>query len=236
MQQSDAPNPYEASLRASGASLDLAREIALVKEDAEKKLRAKVEALEVKLERTEHALHALELQHSGLQADHEATLADLALKNKILEDFDRKGRTLTDESQKFVTQIKQLNDKNARLQKRVLELQETSQEEKKAQAARQRDEDDLRKEVGRLEAESAAKTKKIEQLLEDVARLRTAYKTKAVAKENGPENDAKATDKLKAQVKRLEKQRNDLLGIVKKQTQLAEVLRRQRANVQAAYL
>lgn len=216
--------------------MDLAREIAMVKEDAEKKLRAKVEALEAKLERTEHALHALELQHGGLQADHEATLADLALKNKILEDFDRKGRTLTDESQKFVTQIKQLNDKNARLQKRVLELQEATQEERKAVATRQRDEDGLRKDVGRLEAESAAKTKKIEQLLEDVAKLRTANKTKALAKENGPENEGKATEKLRGEVKRLEKQRNDLLGIVKKQTQLAEVLRRQRANVQAAYL
>lgn len=217
-------------------SLDLAREIALVKEDNQKKLQAKIEALEQKLEKTEHALHSLELQHSGLQADHETTLQDLALKNRILEDFDKKGRSLTDESQKFLTQIKQLNDKNARLQKRILELQEGSQEERKAQAARERDADAQRKEVTRLQSELVAKGKKIDQLLEDIGRLKATYKAKGIPKENEPDNDQKATERLQDQVKRLEKQRGDLLAVVKKQAQLADVLRRQRANVQSAFL
>lgn len=232
-------NPdFEDDINDGEQSVDLAKEIAMVKEENEKRLKAKIESLEQQLEKTEHALHSLELQHSSLQADHESVLQDLNLKNKIIEEFDKKGRSLSDESQKFLSQIKQLNEKNARLQKKVLELQETSQEDKKTQLAREREAETQRKEIIKLESELTSKSKKIEQLLEDVAKMKTAYRSKVgSAKETGGlENEQKNNEKLQNEIKKLEKQKANLLTVIKKQVQLADVLKRQRANVQSAFL
>ena len=217
-------------------SMDLAKEIALVKEDNEKKLKAKIESLETKLEKTEHALHTFELENNSLQNDLENALSDLQFKNKILEDFEKKGKTLNDESLKFLNQIKQVNEKNNRLQKKNVELLENIQENKKQQVQKDREIENIKRENIKNESENLAKSKKIEQLLEDISKIKNTYKTQKVTKESANEFDSKKTEKLIFENKKLEKQKNDLLAILKKQTSLIDVLKKQKVNIQSAYL
>ena len=188
------------------------------------------------MEKTENELHTLELKHSSLQNDYETVLSDLNLKNKILEDFEKKGKSLTDESQKFLTQIKQLNDKNTRLQKKTMELQEAIQDDKKTQLIKDKEFENVKKENIRLESDVNSKVKKIEQLLEDIAKIKNSYKTQKLAKESNNENENKKNEKMNLEIKKVEKQKNELLNIIKKQSQLIDVLKRQKANIQSSFL
>jgi chromosome segregation ATPase len=217
-------------------SIDLKYEIELAKESNQKKMQNKIKELTEKLERKENECHTLELKLTTLTEDYETVASDLQLKNKILEDFEKKGKSLNDESQKFLTQIKALNEKISKLQKINLELKESVQNEKKVTAQREKEVELIRKDLYRSETELAARNKRIETLMDDVSKLKNNYKVQKSSKDVIKDGTDKRLEKAQDEIKKLEKQRNDLFTVFKKQGQLVEILKKQKLNLESAFM
>ncbi len=81
-----------------------------------------------------------------------------------------------------------------------------------------------------METERNQKEVKLNRALEDIEKYKTTLKETKGGEKDANQQARKETDKLLADIKRLEKQKNELLFAFKKQLKLIDVLKRQKVD------
>jgi len=105
-------------------------------------------------------------------------------------------------------------------------------EDELADLRRQRDLD--QSVIKKIEAESKAKDVKLNRLLEENDRLKSSLREAKSTERDKVTVEKEVADKLTADIKRLTKQRNELINVFKKHAKLIDILRRQKTHLEAA--
>ena len=206
---------------------NLAEELNRLNANEVRTLGEKVASLEQELSGANAKVNALTLENESLANQRDNLFEKLALKDRIIDEFDKKGKSVNEESKKYIAQIKQLTEKLEKLQQKNLELLKASQQGQSAKVAQEQSLSGLKKEVAKLNADIAAKNKKVQSLTEEIAKIKTQSEeklAKGVRDRKDPENEADAKKLKEAQ------------QLTKIQAELIDVLKRQKAQLQASVL
>lgn len=206
---------------------NLAEELNRLNVNEVRTLGEKVASLEQELSGANAKVNALTLENESLANQRDNLFEKLALKDRIIDEFDKKGKSVNEESKKYIAQIKQLTDKLEKLQQKNLELLKASQQGQSAKVAQEQSLTGLKKEVAKLNADIATKNKKVQSLTEEIAKIKTQSEeklAKGVRERKDPDNEADAK-KLK-----------ETQQLAKTQAELIDVLKRQKAQLQASVL
>ena len=215
-------------------SVDLQYEVELAKESNQKRQQSRIEELQAQLVKKEEQTETLMLKVDGLENELEKVNREVALKDAKISEFEKKGKTLSDESSKHLNVVKGLNEKIGRLQKQLQDQREATDAEKRAGMIRERDAETLRKDFYRLESELKTKNKRIDGLLKDIEKFKNSQKIK---KSEPTTSDKEPKLKhLEEELRKAERQKMELFGVLRKQTNLIDTMRKQRATIENAYL
>merc|ERR1711972_61834 len=86
----------------------------------------------------------------------------------------------------------------------------------------------------KFEAEKSTKQARIDRLTEECDKLKLQLKETSNQDRDRTNTDKKETERLTNEVRKLERQRAELVSAFKKQMRLIDVLKRQRAHMEAA--
>lgn len=170
----------------------------------------------------------------ALQGDLDKALAELA---------SRDG-----EIQQLRADVKQTSEENKRLQKagssgeqsqeRVKKQLDAAQaklhnmEREKAEFLKEKDQFELK--FKKSEAECSTKEARINRLAEELEKCKAQLRETSGHEKDRAQSDRKETERLTNEVRKLERQRAELVSAFKKQMRLIDVLKRQRAHMEAA--
>merc|ERR1712039_1122989 len=86
----------------------------------------------------------------------------------------------------------------------------------------------------KFEAEKSTKQSRIDRLTEECEKLKAQLKEASTQDRDRTTTDKKELEKLTSEVRKLKRQRAELVNAFKKQMKLIDVLKRQRAHMEAA--
>jgi len=175
--------------------------------------KARVQALQEELEKV-----------SKVTRDRETELAALKQEFKILQEDNKKWMK---KANSVDTDIDKIAKKATNSELAVKEA-----EEELIDLRRQRDVDQGA--LKKADADAKAKEVKMNRLLEENDRLKSTVKEAKSSERDKLTGEKDAADKLAADVKRLTKQRTELINAFKKQSKLIDILRRQKTHLEAA--
>jgi len=198
-----------------------------------------------------------ERSHSGVPVseDSEALQATIKFQNaKIIalqEEFERAKVSLSSheqESRQLREEVKSLSEANTRLHKSGGSHEQATERLKKHLAAAEANCSELEREradllkvkdkfdlyVKKSDAEASMKEARINRLVEERDKLKARLKELSSTDRDRAVSDRKDVDKLTAEVRKLERQRTELIEAFKKQMKLIDVLKRQRVHMEAA--
>lgn len=133
--------------------------------------------------------------------------------------------------QKTQSSGEQTHDK-ARKQATASEARVRELEEERAEMVKARDQLELQRR--KSEQDASAKDVRLNRLAEECERYKTQLRDVSNQGRDKNASDRRETDKLTVEVRKLERQRTELVNAFKKQMKLIDVLKRQRAHVEAA--
>jgi len=158
----------------------------------------------------------------------------IQLKDSQIAEIESKGKSISEESKKYVNQINSLNDKLEVSKKQFIEQSQKYEAQEKELLSLRKDVDTISKINKKYESESNKKDVKINRLQEEVDKMKIDLKQQRLNTEDKSDDVKKSNDKLLQENKKLERQRNELLQAFKKQMKLIDILKRQKTHLEAA--
>ena len=177
--------------------------------------KAKVRVLQEELDKTQHEFAEKNRENESLKAKlHESD-----------EERNRLTRQVATMQQTLTKQKKLADDNEARAlaSERALE-------------AVRRDADSAKRENRKAVSEKSAHEVRLNRALEDAERLRQELNRVKAAARDTNQDESRKVEKLTADIRRLEKQRSELIAGFKKSLKLIDVLKRQKLHLEAARL
>lgn len=171
-----------------------------------------------------------------LQEELEAALRENQHKEARITELTKQVKKLEGSSAKLETVEKGLQaqvDKHKKLADAA--TLKAAESDKKLLALR-KEYDTLNRNHKQTDQEGQSKDVRLNRALEEVERLKQQLKDAKLVNRDTNDNSRRNMDQLVADNKRLEKQKNELLGAFKKQLKLINVLRQQKMHVEAARL
>lgn len=160
-----------------------------------------------------------------IRENYEDLKQELKTKDAQLSELQSKGNKISDESSKFLKQIKEISDKFSEEKKRGTELKKKINLFEKERTNMNTQFESMIKDKKKFELDITKKDARINKLSEDLDKMKiNARGEKMVPKVNGGgENGDKGSQILINENKKLEKQRNELLVGFKKQLKMIDL-------------
>ena len=183
-----------------------------------------------KNQRLEKVIKYQNIKIDSLENEIEKLITDNNAKEMELEELRGKGKTPSNESKKMITQI---NNLNLQIEKLKTQFNDKASDytallEKFNSIQRSLDEHLIIEK--KIKQEMSNKDKKISRLIEELDKKETTSNTKNVI------NNDKELDRLKIEVKKIEKQKNEIYAAFKKSLKLCSILKRQKIHLENARL
>jgi len=154
------------------------------------------------------------------------------------------------EKNRLDTENKSLNEENRRLQRsqhnadvtiekirtQLNNVQNKCTETEKSERDLTKEVEELSQKCKKIESDHKTKDAKLIKVTEDMEKYRSSAKELKHAENDRRSGDKKETDRLLHEVRKLERQRTELLSGFKKQAQLIDVLKKQKTHLEAARL
>lgn len=179
-------------------------------------------------------IHAQHLRILALQEELNKTISELAAANSGVQEMRQEAKQAAAEHQRLQKAHSNLEQSQDRDKKKMAELDKKCQETLREMSELAKERDQLSVQKRKLEAEVTSKDTRIDRLTEECDRYKTAAKEIGTQDRDRAVADRKETDRLQGEVRKLERQRTELVNAFKKQMKLIDVLKRQRAHVEAA--
>jgi len=174
---------------------------------------SRIAALQEELERTRRAL-----------AERDGEVQELSTENKGLkEDVAKLQRTNSSLEKK----TEELKAKSSTAEARVKDLERETTDFN-------REKSQMEVQLRRAEADASAKEARLNRLTEECEKQKMALKEVGSVSKDQTAHDRREVDRLQSEVQKLGRQRSELVNAFKKQMKLIEVLKRQRAHMEAA--
>lgn len=159
-----------------------------------------------------------------IRENYEDLKQELKTKDMQLSELESKGNKISDESSKFLKQIKEISDKLSEEKKRGTELKKKINLFEKERTNMNTQFESMIKDKKKFELDITKKDARINKLSEDLDKMKiNARGEKMVPKVNGVGDGDKGSQMLINENKKLEKQRNELLVGFKKQLKMIDL-------------
>lgn len=163
--------------------------------------------------------------------------SDIRSRDTQLQELKNKGSSISEESSKYVKQIKDQADKLNDSKKQNTDLKKKIAILEKERHNLNTQFETMIKDKKRVELDLTKKDTRINKLSEDIEKMKVNHRQdKITPKMASGNDDDKGNMKLINENKKLEKQRNELLVAFKKQLKLIDLLKRQKTHLEAAQM
>mmetsp|Transcript_10674 Transcript_10674/g.17431 ORF Transcript_10674/g.17431 Transcript_10674/m.17431 type:complete len:323 (-) Transcript_10674:1023-1991(-) len=175
--------------------------------------RAKLKVLAEDVEKSHGRIKVLEEHNTSLKKRNKAGNEEITKLTKRIQSMDAAREKEKRENEKNKTRIAELEAQLVSVQR---ELKKTD------------------KTVKQATNEGTSKDVRLNRALEEVEKYRTRLQENEAAKKEAVDNAEGQVKKVKAEVRRLERQKTELLAAFRKQLKLIDVLKRQKIHLEAA--
>lgn len=183
----------------------------------------------------EQLIYQQKLEIKALNEDLSQAFKDLAEKDSIIKRLESRATNLTTDQDKSLQKMKKLEDKNEKFKQTNMELRKKLQDMERMSKGSNKQYTHLEKTVKNLNSQIEKKELKIRKMKEENEKLKILNSNQNDFQSRKKEK-VKMQDKLIAENKKLEKQRNELLTGFKKQIKLIDLLKRQIVHLEAAQM
>ena len=183
----------------------------------------------------EQLIYQQKLEIKALKEDLNQAFKDLSEKDVLIKRLESRATNLTSDQENFVQKMKKLEDKNEKFKSTNMELRKKLQDMERVSKGSNKQYVHLEKTVKNLNSQLEKKDIKFRKLKEENEKLKILNSNQNDFQSKKKEK-IKVQDKLIAENKKLEKQRNELLSGFKKQTKLIDLLKRQIIHLEAAQM
>ncbi|CAK73706.1 unnamed protein product (macronuclear) [Paramecium tetraurelia] len=152
--------------------------------------------------------------------------------DEILKQYESEGKSLSDESKKYIIQITQLSEKVENIKKQYIQAYEKQDAMEREQQQQIKDLENWSKNSRNLQNELQKKDQKQIKLLEELTQVKIQQQEVKQIESN--DDLQKLLDKLLADNKRLLKQRQEVVAVFKKQAKIIEILKKQKLHLQTS--
>lgn len=170
----------------------------------------------------------------ALQEELDIAVAKLCEKEKERGEVDKELKSTLEENKKLQRASQNSTVVQEKLRKQAgqleLKLEETENQNRELKKQIEIQSQSLKK----YEADSKTKDARLIRVTEDMERYKSSAKELKSSERERQTGDRKETDRLLHEVRKLERQRTELLNAFKKQNQLIDVLKKQKVHLEAA--
>lgn len=211
----------------------------LTEEGSEKKKRSDGEAELKKAIEDIPPDAALRLQTARLEALREQledSLRQLHLKDDVLQQADLRRKDAEEQLARVTRERAALEESTEKWKKQCDErLREVGELKQKAEES-EKEIESLRRNTKKMESDGATKEVRLHRAMEEAEKFRSLLRQAHSEGQDVCDGQRQTIEKLSAEVKRLERQKSELIAAFKLQLRLIDVLRRQKAHIEAARL
>lgn len=172
----------------------------------------------------------------ALEAELQTVVASLQAKDEELHSIRRDMKALRDDYMRLQKTHEHLKAKSEKFDARVEGERTEAEKARQMLGDERRAREAAEKDQKRLENELAAKDVRINRLAEEVDKYKNMLKNMRSTSAGVADDSAKRIERLTQENKRLERVKGELVGVVKKQMKLIDLIKRQKVHVEAARL
>ena len=192
--------------------------------------------LQAEQSKKENVIYEQNMIIDEIRSGYEELKVELATKENSLNELQKKGTTISDESSRFVKQIKEISEKLTEEKKKNTEMKKKSTLWEKERLNMNVQFEAMIKDKKKLELDINKKDQKVNKLTEDLDKLKLNQRGEKIQHKQNINSEGSQAQQLANENKKLEKQRNELLIAFKKQLKLIDLLKRQKTHQEAAQM
>ncbi|KAL4463884.1 hypothetical protein ABPG74_005821 [Tetrahymena malaccensis] len=185
----------------------------------------------------EKIIRVQRIRKDGLLSEIDSLQDTLKVKESILSQLGEKGKSFEEETESYQVQINLLNEKMEETKKMIVKLGQQKQQEDKDCKSIQNEIDQVKKEIKKKGVELNKKDIKINRLQEEIDKIKMNLQINKGNTTSDKQGDAKKiNEKLHSDIKKLDRQIQELLNAFKKQLRLIDILKRQKNHLIAGQI
>ncbi|CAD7971497.1 unnamed protein product [Amoebophrya sp. A25] len=170
----------------------------------------------------------------ALQEELDKNIKQLTQRDGDNNQLKQDNKALTEENRRLSRQHVIGEGHQDKLKKTIALLEHKIKDFEKDLTEARKENDQLSLTARKQEQEISSKDARVNRLIEDCERYRTSMKDLKSQDQDKVKSDRKELDRLLADNRKLERQRNELVAAFKKQMKLIDVLKKQRTHLEAA--
>lgn len=172
----------------------------------------------------------------ALQEELDRTIGELGQKDEDVQRLKAECKSGADETKRLRALLEKGDQERERLRKQVAQAELRVKDVERENAELLKENDSVALSLKKSESESHAKDARINRLVDDAERYKNALKDLKNTDKDKMQGDRREVERLTAEVRKLERQRSELFSGFKKQMKLIDVLKKQKAHIEAARL
>ncbi|KAF4743282.1 Testis expressed 9 [Perkinsus olseni] len=172
----------------------------------------------------------------ALQEELNSAVKGASERGRELNELKEENKTLTEGNGKLTRRCGALEKENDKLLSKATKLEERAKGLDEELHEVKKDLEQLRIVHRKVEHESRAKDTRISRITEELEKAKAAVREARSKHKDETVHDKRETDRMISEIRKLERQRAELIGAFKKQMKLIDILKRQKIHVEAARL
>lgn len=172
----------------------------------------------------------------ALQEELDRTIGELGGRDEEVQRLKSECKVGADESKRLRALLEKGEQERERLRKQVASAELRVKDVERENSELLKENDNVSLQLKKSESESHAKDARINRLVDDAERYKTSLKEMKTSDRDKMQVDRREVERLTSEVRKLERQRSELFGAFKKQMKMIDVLKKQKAHVEAARL
>ncbi|KAJ3648300.1 hypothetical protein Zmor_020113 [Zophobas morio] len=182
---------------------------------------------------TKGMLHFYKSKIKALMEDLEKTQNELKNKNEELKKIQKSHQTLSEEKEKWFLQYNVEKNTSTKLEKQIIASNSRLQLKESENISLKKELEQLKTELKNTCSELSASESRLKRALQDVEKQKISLKNLRQEEKESKDEYRKNLKDLNTTVKQIQKHKNELLQGYKKQIQLIDNLKRQKAHVES---